>query len=356
MSVAVITGSTGLIGCEAAAHFADMGLNVVGIDNDMRRVFFGDEASTAWNRGRLERTLGRRYTHVDIDVRDRDALMGVIARYGRDIELIIHAAAQPSHDWAARQPFVDFDINALGTLNVLEAARQHCSDATFVFTSTNKVYGDMPNYLPLVELETRWELEQGHTYWSGIREDMSIDNCLHSMFGASKVSADILVQEYGRYYGMNTACFRGGTLTGPQHSGAELHGFLSYIMRCAMTRTTYTVYGYKGKQVRDAIHSRDLVQAFSAFLRTPRSAQVYNIGGGRSSNVSVLEAIAMCQEITGNEMPWTYSTSNRLGDHIWWISDNSRFEAHYPDWRLEYDVPSILREIYHENRDRWRPR
>ncbi len=354
MSVVVITGSTGLIGAEAAEHFGKLGLEVVGIDNDMRRVFFGPEASTAWNRARLERTLGAHYRHCDTDVRDREAILALFAEYGAATELVIHAAAQPSHDWAAREPFTDFDINAVGTLNVLEATRMHAPDATFIFTSTNKVYGDTPNSLPLVELETRWEVEPTHTYYDGIREDMPIDHTLHSLFGASKVAADVLVQEYGRYFGMRTACFRGGTLTGPHHSAAELHGFLAYVMRCVMAGKPYTVYGYKGKQVRDAIHSQDLIAAFEQFFRAPRVAELYNIGGGRYSNASVLEAITLSEQIAGEELDWTYDEANRIGDHIWWIGDNSYFQSHYPEWKLEYDVRRILEEMHEANADRWR--
>lgn len=353
MTVALITGSAGLIGSEAAAFFANRGLEVVGVDNDMRRVFFGDDASTAWNRNQLEQRLGKRYTHYDIDIRDQAAIADLFKRYGSAISLVIHTAAQPSHDWAAREPHTDFTVNANGTLNLLEATRQYAPNAVFIFTSTNKVYGDTPNRLPLIELERRWEIDPRHTYANGIREDMSIDHTLHSLFGASKVAADVLVQEYGRYFGMATACFRGGCLTGPNHSGAQLHGFLAYLMRCAATGTSYTVYGYKGKQVRDNIHSADLIHAFDAFYRAPRSAEVYNIGGGRFSNCSMLEAIDLCQEITGRDLNWTYSETNRIGDHIWWVSDTSHFEQQYPDWKLEYDVPRILREIYEANRERW---
>jgi CDP-paratose 2-epimerase len=355
MSVAVVTGSTGLIGAEAAAHFGGLGLNVVGIDNDMRSVFFGPEASTAWTRRRLEHTLGSAYRHYHLDVRDRDAIDALFRTHGREIELVIHTAAQPSHDWAAREPFTDFDINAVGTLNLLEATRLRAPEATFIFTSTNKVYGDTPNRLPLVELETRWELDPRHRYYDGIREDMSIDHTLHSLLGASKVAADVLVQEYGRYFGLRTACFRGGTLTGPHHSAAELHGFLAYVMRCVMTHKRYTVFGYKGKQVRDAIHSRDLISAFDAFFRAPRVAEVYNIGGGRFSNASVLEAIAFSEEIAGERLDWTYEDANRIGDHIWWIGDNGRFQSHYADWKLQYDVRRILEEMHEANADRWRP-
>jgi CDP-paratose 2-epimerase len=355
VSVAVITGSTGLIGSEAALHFGGLGLQVVGIDNDMRRVFFGEEASTAWNRARLERALGDRYRHSDLDIRDREGVAALFARHAGAIELVVHAAAQPSHDWAAREPATDFDVNAVGTLNVLEATRLHAPEAAFVFTSTNKVYGDRPNDLPLHETETRWEIDPEHTYANGIREDMPIDDCLHSLFGASKVAADVLTQEYGRYFGLRTACFRGGTLTGPQHAATQLHGFLAYVMRCTMTRTPYTVFGYGGKQVRDAIHSRDLIAAFDAFFRAPRVAEIYNIGGGRFSNASVLEAIRLSEQIAGEELEWTYTETNRIGDHIWWIGDNGRFESHYPDWRLEYDVPRILREIHETNLERWVP-
>lgn len=355
MSIALVTGSAGLIGSEAALHFGKLGMDVVGIDNDMRRVFFGDEASTAWNVKKLKTDLGSRYTHLDLDIRDRQGIASMLSRYGRDIALLIHTAAQPSHDWAAREPFTDFDVNAGGTLNLLEATRLHAPDAVFIFTSTNKVYGDTPNQLPLVEQATRYEIAPDHPYQNGIREDMSLDNCLHSLFGASKVAADILTQEYGRYFGLKTAIFRGGTLTGPSHSATQLHGFLGYVMRCAMTGTPYTVFGYQGKQVRDAIHSNDLIRAFDAFFRNPRVAEVYNIGGGRFSNCSVREAITLSQEIAGREMEWSYSEQNRTGDHIWWIGDNSKFAAHYPVWKQEYDVPRILHEIYEANTERWFP-
>jgi CDP-paratose 2-epimerase len=353
MAVALITGSGGLIGSEAAVFFGHRGYDVIGIDNNMRSVFFGDDGSTQWNRERVEQELGASYVHHDVDIRDRDSILGLVARYGKQIELIVHTAAQPSHDWAAREPFVDFDINAVGTLNMLEATRLHAGEVPFIFTSTNKVYGDTPNRLPLVELESRWEIDEGHTYWNGIREDMSIDCSLHSVFGASKVAADVLVQEYGRYYGLPTACFRGGTLTGPNHSAAELHGFLAYLMRCTISGRPYKVYGYKGKQVRDAIHSHDLIRAFDEFARAPRVGEVYNIGGGRFSNASVLEAIDLAQEIAGRELEWSYEETNRIGDHIWWIGDNGRFEAHYPNWHMEYDVRRILDEIHEANVERW---
>ncbi|MDY6802778.1 MAG: NAD-dependent epimerase/dehydratase family protein, partial [Cyanobacteriota bacterium] len=274
MSVAIITGSAGLIGSQASKFFAEKGFDIVGIDNNMRQVFFGEEASTAWNRERLEKSLGGKYHHLNIDIRDTEAINKTFKEYSSDLKLIIHTAAQPSHDWAAKDPQMDFTVNANGTLNLLDATRNHAPEAPFIFTSTNKVYGDTPNRLPLVELETRWEIEPGHTYEPGIREDMSIDGCLHSLFGASKVAADILVQEYGRYFNMPTACFRGGCLTGPNHSGTQLHGFLAYLMKCTVTGKPYTIYGYKGKQVRDNIHSEDLIKAFYEFFQAPRVAEV----------------------------------------------------------------------------------
>jgi CDP-paratose 2-epimerase len=355
MSVAVVTGSAGLIGSEAVRHFAGLGLTVVGIDNDMRREFFGAEASTAWNVTRLTSELGDAYVHHSVDIRDRAELDRIFARYGRDIAVVIHTAAQPSHDWALRDPYTDFDINAVGTLNVLQNVRQHCIEAPVIHCSTNKVYGDRPNTLPLTEQETRWEIDPAHPYANGIAEDMSIDACLHSVFGASKVAADVMVQEYGRYFDMRTACFRGGTLTGPAHSATELHGFLGYVMRCNMERRTYKIFGYKGKMVRDAIHSHDVVAAFEAFFREPRSAAVYNLGGGRYSNTSHLEAFALAEKISGVEMITEYVETNRVGDHIWWIGSNAAFQADYPGWQQVYDVPAIMQEIYEANVDRWQP-
>jgi CDP-paratose 2-epimerase len=353
MGVILVTGSGGLIGSEATRYFAGLGYDVVGIDNDMRSTFFGGEASTAWNVERLQQELGRGYRHHDVDVRDREAIIELISGLGEELALVIHAAAQPSHDWAARDPFTDFDVNAGATLNLLEATRRHAPAAVFIFCSTNKVYGDRPNWLPLQELDRRYEIDPTHPYARGIGEDMSVDGCLHSLFGVSKLAADVLVQEYGRYFGMRTACFRGGTLTGPGHSATELHGFLAYVMRCIMTGTSYTVYGYKAKQVRDAIHSSDLIRAFHQFFEHPRIAEVYNIGGGRFSNCSVLEAIDLAEETAGRRLEWSYSDRNRTGDHIWWIGDNGRFQEHYPGWELEYDVPRILQEIHEANRERW---
>ncbi|WP_412747478.1 NAD-dependent epimerase/dehydratase family protein [Krasilnikovia sp. M28-CT-15] len=355
MAVALVTGSGGLIGSEAVRHFAGLGLDVVGIDNDMRQEFFGPEASTAWNVRRLADELGTAYTHQGIDLRDRDALAKIFAHYGRNIAVVIHTAAQPSHDWAVRDPFTDFDVNAVGTLNVLQNVREHCIDAPVIHCSTNKVYGDRPNSLPYTELATRWELAPDHPYYDGITEDMSIDQCLHSVFGASKVAADVMVQEYGRYFDMKTVVFRGGTLTGPAHSATELHGYLGYVMRCNMERRTYKIFGYQGKMVRDSIHSHDVLTAFEAFFRNPRSAAVYNLGGGRFSNSSHLEAFAIAEKISGHQMITEYVEQNRVGDHKWWIGSNAAFQADYPDWKQVYDVPMILREIYEANVDKWVP-
>jgi CDP-paratose 2-epimerase len=352
MSVVLITGAAGLIGSEAALFFAGKGFDIVGIDNDMRRYFFGDEGSTVWRRERLERSV-RGYRHVSADIRDEQAMEQVFAALGRDIALVIHTAAQPSHDWAAREPITDFTVNANGTLVALEMTRRHCPDAAFIFTSTNKVYGDTPNRLPLVERESRWAVDDQHPFAvHGIDESMSIDTTMHSVFGASKVAADVMVQEYGRYFGLRTACFRGGCLTGPGHSGAELHGFLSYLVKCAVSGRPYTVYGYKGKQVRDNIHSFDLVNAFWHFFRAPRAGEVYNIGGGPQSNCSMLEAIAIVERLTGRQMQWSYSDTNRAGDHIWWVSDIRRFAGHYPEWALTYSLDRTIEEIHNEMTER----
>lgn len=353
MSVALVSGSSGLIGSESVRALTARGFEVVGIDNDLRSYFFGPDASTKPVRDALRATC-RGFVDADVDIRDGEAVQRVVQRYGRNVSLVVHTAAQPSHDWAAREPLTDFGVNATGTLHLLEAARLHCPDAVFIFTSTNKVYGDTPNRLPLRELETRWELDPAHPYHArGIDETMSIDQTKHSLFGASKVAADIMVQEYGRYFGMKTGTFRGGCLTGPQHAGAELHGFLAYLMKCAATGREYRIFGYGGKQVRDNIHSRDLVDAFLHFHAAPRAGEVYNIGGGRFSNCSMLEAIALCEEMTGRRMNTAYVETNRIGDHIWWISDNAKFQSHYPSWQLTRNVRDILAEIYERNRAAW---
>lgn len=345
MSIALVTGSCGLIGSETCQRFAREGFGIVGVDNDMRARFFGAEASTAGTRAKLEKSLPH-YEHHALDIRDQAAVDALFARHGKNIKLVVHTAAQPSHDWAAREPLTDFGVNALGTLHLLEATRRHCPEAVFIFTSTNKVYGDTPNRLPLVEQDLRWEIQAGHPYEPGIDESMSIDQTKHSLFGASKVAADVLVQEYGRYFGMKTACFRGGCLTGPAHAGTELHGFLAYLMKCTVTGRPYRVFGYKGKQVRDNIHSHDLVAAFWEFFQNPRVGEVYNIGGSRHSHCSMLEAIRLCEEISGRRLDWSYVEDNRIGDHIWWVSDVRKFQRHYPGWRYQYDLRAILQEIH----------
>jgi CDP-paratose 2-epimerase len=346
MKIAIVTGSAGLIGSESVAFFSDKFDLVVGIDNNLREYFFGAEASTAWNKNRLEEQY-KNYRHYNADIRSEEEIGRIFHKYGKDIALVVHTAAQPSHDWAAKEPFTDFTVNANGTLVMLEMTRQHCPEAVFIFTSTNKVYGDNPNFLPLVELETRWEIDENHAYFAnGIDEKMSIDHTKHSIFGASKAAADILVQEYGRYFGMKTAVFRGGCLTGPNHSGTQLHGFLAYLMKCAITGNHYTVFGYKGKQVRDNIHSWDLVNMFWHFYKNPRAGEVYNAGGGRFANCSMLEARLLCEEITGNKMSMSYTETNRSGDHIWYISDLSRFKEHYPHWDWKYDLKTTLVQMY----------
>jgi CDP-paratose 2-epimerase len=354
MSVVIVTGSAGLAGSETVERFCALGCDVIGIDNDLRRHFFGDEASTAWNRDSLQRRFPKQYTHLDADIRDQQIVEAAFRRYSRDIALVVHAAAQPSHDWAAHEPLTDFTVNANGTLILLEATRRHAPEAAFIFISTNKVYGDTPNRLPLVELETRWEVDVAHPFAAeGIAETMSLDASTHSLFGVSKAAADLLVQEYARYFGLRTACFRCGCLTGPNHAGAALHGFLAYLMKCTVTGTPYTVHGYRGKQVRDNIHAADLVAAFDQFFRAPRVGEVYNMGGSRFSACSMLEAITLCEEITGRELNWTYSEANRLGDHIWYISDTRKFRAHYPAWRQRYDLRALLEDIYSKNIERW---
>jgi CDP-paratose 2-epimerase len=342
MAVAIVTGSSGLIGSETARFFHEQGLDIVGIDNNLRKYFFGEDGSVEWNTACLQRSLSR-FEHQAVDIRDSDRINGIFAHYGSSIATVIHAAAQPSHDWAAREPLTDFTVNANGTLELLEATRRHCPEAVFVFTSTNKVYGDLPNHLPLLELDSRWEVDPAHPFAEhGVDESMPIDQTMHSLFGASKVAADVLVQEYGRYFGIRTGVFRGGCLTGPAHSGAELHGFLAYLVKCAVTGRPYTIYGYKGKQVRDNIHSYDLVNAMWHFFQEPRAAAVYNMGGSRHSSCSVLEALELIEEVSGRRVEHSVSETARAGDHIWWISDVRRFQRDYPGWSYRYDLKQIL--------------
>ena len=353
MGTVIVTGSGGLVGSEAVAYFAEAGHDVVGIDNDMRARFFGPEASTARTTERLLARYPGAFRSEGIDVRDAEGVRRVLDRAGRALELVVHAAAQPSHDWAATDPSTDFAVNAVGTLNLLEATRHVNPDAPFVFISTNKVYGDRPNGLPLDDLGTRLDLPEGHRYHRGIDTSMSIDATMHSIFGVSKAAADLMVQEYGRYFGMPTVCFRGGCLTGPSHAGARLHGFLSYLMRCTVTGERYTVFGYDGKQVRDNMHSSDVVGAIAAFHAAPRVAATYNLGGGRDASCSVREAIAACERIAGRELDWTLSAEARRGDHRWWISDLTEFEHDYPDWQARYGLERTLREMHDENVELW---
>lgn len=352
MNIALITGSSGLIGGESVEFFSKKFDLVIGIDNNLRSYFFGEAGSTDWNRNRITESTPN-FKHYPIDIREYAQLEKVFLEYGKDIKLIVHAAAQPSHDWAAKEPLTDFGVNATGTLNMLELCRNHCADAVFIFTSTNKVYGDNPNFLPLIELEKRYEIDTTHPYFKdGIDEQMSIDHTKHSVFGASKAAADLMVQEYGKYFGMKTAVFRGGCLTGPNHSGAQLHGFLAYLMKCAITKDHYTIFGYKGKQVRDNIHSSDLVSMFWYFYQNPCVGEVYNAGGGRFSNCSMIEAIELCEKISGNKMSYSYSETNRIGDHIWYISDVNKFKKHYPSWDWKFNLDDTLVEMHDKMKER----
>jgi len=337
----LVTGSSGLIGSEAVEYYDHLGHTVIGVDNNMRAVFFGPQGDTCWNLERLKRVTSH-FTSFDIDIRDRERIFDLFREHRFD--LVIHCAAQPSHDKAREIPLLDFEVNALGTLNLLEATRQFSPGAVFIHMSTNKVYGDAPNELPLVELKTRYDYARPEDR-EGITEECRIDRSLHSIFGASKVAADIMAQEYGRYFGLKVGIFRGGCLTGPAHSGVELHGFLSYLVKIALTGGVYTVYGYKGKQVRDQIHSYDVIQAFDAFAANPRPGEVYNLGGGRANSISVLEAIAAVEELTGRKLNWTYSESNRIGDHICYISNMAKFRSHYPQWQITRSLSQILEEM-----------
>lgn len=337
----LVTGSAGLIGSEAVSFFDALGFRVDGIDNNGRADFFGPQGDTTWNRERLEAT-SRDYTHHDIDIRRFDAVEQLFADRGYD--LVIHAAAQPSHDLAASRPLDDFETNANGTLHLLEACRRHSPEAAFVYVSTNKVYGDNPNRLDLVELETRWDYADP-AYAEGIDETMSVEGCLHSLFGVSKLSGDLACQEYGRYFGLRTGIFRGGCLTGPHHSGVELHGFLSYLVTTALREAPYTIFGYKGKQVRDQIHSRDVISAFWAFAQDPRPGEVYNLGGGRQNAASLLECVEMIADRTGKRPRLTYDDTNRVGDHICYYTDMGKFRSHYPDWGLEHMLDAIVDEM-----------
>jgi CDP-paratose 2-epimerase len=338
----IITGCSGLIGSELVTFFDEHAESVIGVDNNMRADFFGVEGDTRWNLARIEECT-QRFRHHDVDIRDRAGLDTLFCDEG-PFDLIIHCAAQPSHDLAASRPFDDFDVNAGGTLNALESTRRHSPDAVFVLLSTNKVYGDAPNELPLVELETRWDYQRAEDY-DGISETMRIDRSKHSIFGASKLAADVMTQEYGRYFGMKTHCLRGGCLTGPNHSGVELHGFLSYLVKVQLLGMTYRIFGYKGKQVRDNIHSYDVARAIEAIYRNPRSGEVYNLGGGRSNSCSILEAFATVERLTGRPMKYEYVDQHRSGDHICYISNLDRLRSHYPDWTVTRSMEAIFEEL-----------
>ena len=352
MATAIVTGSGGLIGSEAARHLVTRGFEVIGLENDMRARFFGPQASTAPVTEALRAELDG-FRSLDVDIRDEGAVDAAFRGCAATLELVVHAASQPSHDWAASDPTTDFTVNANGTLNLLEATRRHAPEATFAFLSTNKVYGDRPNSLPLEEHETRLELPRSHRWYAGIDTNMELDRCTHSLFGVSKAAADLAVQEYGRYFGMPTVCLRGGCLTGPQHAGAKLHGFLAYLMRCTVTGEPYEVLGYGGTQVRDNIHARDVVRAIEAFHADPRPGAVYNLGGGRDNSVSMLEAIESCERIAGRELSWSLSDRARVGDHRWWISDLGEFRRDYPDWDVTIGIEQTLREIHEGNAERW---
>ena len=342
MKKVLVTGSGGLIGSEAVKFFTNKGFQVYGVDNNLRRYFFGEEGDIMWNLSKFKNL--QNYFHFNFDLRDKEKVTNLFKK--EKFDLIIHCAAQPSHDWAAKEPFTDFEVNALVTLNLLENFRQYCPNAVFIFTSTNKVYGDTPNRLPLEELETRYEIKKNHKFFKrGIDESMSIDQSKHSLFGVSKLSADVMVQEYGKYFNLKTACFRGGCLTGPAHSASELHGFLAYLVKCIATGKKYRIFGYKGKQVRDNIHSYDLVNAFYHFYNNPKSGEVYNMGGSRHSNISMIEAIEKIEKILGKKANTEYVDQNRSGDHIWYISDVSKFKKHFPEWDYKYDIDKILNDM-----------
>jgi len=344
MKIALITGSCGLVGSESSIFFSKKGFKIVGIDNNLRNFFFGKDGDVNWIKNKLKKDL-ENYVHFNTDIRNYNNLKKIFEKFKKNIKVIIHAAAQPSHDWAKNKPFIDFDINAQGTLNLLELTRLNCPKAPFVFMSTNKVYGDNPNRLPLMERKSRWEIKRSHKFSSGIDETMSIDNCTHSFFGASKSYADLIVQEYGKNVGLKTACFRAGCITGPNHSGAKLHGFLSYLVKTSIQKREYTLIGYKGKQVRDNIHSHDLVQCFWQFFKNPCSGEVYNTGGGRYSNCSIIEALDFIEKILGFKIKRKILKQNRIGDHIWYVSSMKKFKKKYPKWKQKYSSSKIIKEL-----------
>ena len=344
MSVALITGSCGLVGSESVKFFSKKGFDIIGIDNNSRKFFFGKDGDISWIKKELIKEV-KNYKHFNVDIRNYNNLKKIFNKYKKSIKIIIHAAAQPSHDWAKDKAIIDFEINSRGTLNMLELTKIFCPNSPFIFTSTNKVYGDNPNKLPLIENKNRWEIKKNHRFYSGIDETMSIDNCTHSFFGASKTYADLAVQEYGRNVGLKTACFRAGCITGPNHSGAKLHGFLSYLVKSALEKKQYTLIGYKGKQVRDNIHSNDLVNCFWQFYKKPRLGEIYNIGGGRKSNCSIIEALNIIEKSTNIKMKTIFKKQNRVGDHIWYISSMKKFKKHYPKWKQNFSTNKIIDEL-----------
>ena len=344
MNIALITGSCGLVGSESAYYFSKKGFNILGIDNNARKFFFGKDGDITWIKKKLKRDL-KSYEHLNLDITNYQALSKIFIKYKKKIKVIIHAAAQPSHDWAKNKPFIDFEINARGTLNLLELTKLYCPEVPFIFMSTNKVYGDNPNKLPLIEKKDRWEIKNSHKYKSGIDENMAIDNCTHSFFGVSKSYADLIVQEYGKNIGLKTASFRAGCITGPNHSGAKLHGFLSYLIKVASERKKYFIYGYKGKQVRDNIHSSDVVSCFWEYFKKQRKGEIYNMGGGRKSNCSILEVFETIEKLTNTYTKKEFKRENRVGDHIWYITNNDKFKKHYPNWKQKYNTKKIISEL-----------
>ena len=343
MKICIVTGSNGLVGSESVNFFLKKSFQVIGIDNNLREYFFGKDGSTTWLK--KKNLKKKNFIHINADIRDKNKLTKIFQKYKSNIKVIIHAAAQPSHDWAIKEPHTDFTVNANGTLNLLELTRNFCNKASFIYVSTNKVYGDNPNSLPLVEKKTRYELKKNHSFYKGISEEMSIDNCTHSLFGVSKLAADLLVQEYGKNIGMNTVCFRAGCITGTNHSSAELHGFLSYLVKRSLKQKYYKIIGYKGKQVRDNIHAYDLVQCFWEYYKNPKKGEFYNIGGGRKSNCSVLEALSEVERIANVKIKKQFQAKARTGDHQWWISDFSKFKKHYPKYKMKYNISKIINEL-----------
>jgi len=348
MSVAIITGSSGLVGSEAVKFFCDKGFDVVGIDNNLRKYFFGNDGSTLWIKAQLKKKY-KNFLNYNIDIRNIKKVEKIFKKYSRRISIIIHCAAQPSHDYGKNHPIIDFNVNATGTLNLLELTKKNCPNASFIFMSTNKVYGDNPNNLKPFELNKRWELKKNNKYFNGIDENFPIDNCVHSFFGVSKTYADLIVQEYGKNVGLNTVCFRGGCITGPNHSGAKLHGFLSYLVKSCLSKRKYSLIGYKGKQVRDNLHSNDLINCFWEFFKKPKKGAIYNIGGGRYSNCSILEAIEIIEKECQIQIKKNLIKSPRVGDHIWYISNNSKFKKDYPKWKQKYNTRKIITELIHNN-------